>query len=451
MRLNEYASTRRTRGSYKIPTSVQKSIPIDEIYADGTWRSGEVYSQMWSVSDINYAMQSDDKKQDILAKMGRIYSNIPTDCWAQLCIVSQRMDEISFERDVLYHRANDGLDAYRVERNRLMKAYAKEIGNVKQQKYLILSTNKQNSKDARERLNQVQRNMLGELSNIGCKVCALDNNARLEVLHNFFRIGEETHFQFDFDNCTRLGQDFRDAIAPDAMRFCKDHIEINDSYLGYEGTENGATISDLMESVIKDENPPEVVIHHEEKVDFIPSDIGLSDMEVSLVNVMAHEKIMEQALEPFKDKYDYCLIDCMPSLGIITVASLVAADRVLIPVQAQHFALKGLVSLFKSVNQVKRRINPRLDIDGIVLTMVDKRTNLSKDVCAALRSAYGHALKIYRAEIPVSTRTAESAASTHSVLTYDANGPASLAYKALAKEVTENERVRQQHQSALTR
>lgn len=117
MRLNEYASTRRTRGSYKIPTSVQKSIPIDEIYADGTWRSGEVYSQMWSVSDINYAMQSDDKKQDILAKMGRIYSNIPTDCWAQLCIVSQRMDEISFERDVLYHRANDGLDAYRVERN----------------------------------------------------------------------------------------------------------------------------------------------------------------------------------------------------------------------------------------------------------------------------------------------------------------------------------------------
>ena len=110
---------------------------------------------------------------------------------------AKRMDEISFERDVLYHRANDGLDAYRVERNRLMKAYAKEIGNVKQQKYLILSTNKQNSKDARERLNQVQRNMLGELSNIGCKVCALDNNARLEVLHNFFRIGEETHFQFD--------------------------------------------------------------------------------------------------------------------------------------------------------------------------------------------------------------------------------------------------------------
>ena len=108
-----------------------------------------------------------------------------------------------------------------------------------------------------------------------------------------------------------------------------------------------------------------MVIHHEEKVDFIPSDIGLSDMEVSLVNVMAHEKIMEQALEPFKDKYDYCLIDCMPSLGILTVASLVAADRVLIPVQAQHFALKGVVSLFKSINQITRRIKPELELTAL--------------------------------------------------------------------------------------
>ncbi len=80
----------------------------------------------------------------------------------------------------------------------------------------------------------------------------------------------------------------------------------------------------LLNPAIKCENPPEVVLHHEEKVDFIPSDIGLSDMEVSLVTVMAHEGVMEQALEPFKEKYDYCLIDCMPSLGIITVASLVA-------------------------------------------------------------------------------------------------------------------------------
>ena len=169
------------------------------------------------------------------------------------------------------------------------------------------------------------------------------------------------------------------------------------------------------------------------------------------IMLMAHERIMAQALEPFKDKYDYCLIDCMPSLGILTVASLVAADRVLIPVQAQHFALKGVVSLIKSINQITRRIKPELEIDGIVLTMVDRRTNLSKDVCAALRNSYGYALKIYRTEIPISTRTAESASSAHSVLSYDASGAASVAYKTLAKEVVDNERVRQQHHTPLTR
>ena len=205
------------------------------------------------------------------------------------------------------------------------------------------------------------------------------------------------------------------------------------SYLGYAGTENGATISDLMESVIKDEKPPEVVIHHEEKVDFIPSDIGLSDMEVSLVNVMAHEKIMEQALEPFEDKYDYCLIDCMPSLGIITVASLVAADRVLIPVQAQHFALKGLVSLFKSVNQVKRRINPRLDIDGIVLTMVDSRTTLAREINALVRKTYGG--HVFASEIPRSIKAAEISVENKSIYDHDRSGKAALAYENLTREV----------------
>ena len=205
------------------------------------------------------------------------------------------------------------------------------------------------------------------------------------------------------------------------------------SYLGYAGTENSAAISDLMESVIKDEKPPEVVIHHEEKVDFIPSDIGLSDMEVSLVNVMAHEKIMEQALEPFKDKYDYCLIDCMPSLGIITVASLVAADRVLIPVQAQHFALKGLVSLFKSVNQVKRRINPRLDIDGIVLTMVDSRTTLAREINALVRKTYGG--HVFASEIPRSIKAAEISVENKSIYDHDRSGKAALAYENLTREV----------------
>lgn len=156
MRLSEYASTRKTRGSYKMPRSVQQSIPIDRIYADGVWQSENVFSLMWQISDINYAMQSDAAKQNILTQLGTVYAGIPADCWMQVCIVSQRMDEKAFARDVLYHRENDGFDALRAERNRQIKANARENGNVVQHKYIIVSTNKPGVKEARERFVQVQ-------------------------------------------------------------------------------------------------------------------------------------------------------------------------------------------------------------------------------------------------------------------------------------------------------
>ena len=185
---------------------------------------------MWQISDINYAMQSDAAKQNILTQLGTVYAGIPADCWMQVCIVSQRMDEKAFARDVLYHRENDGFDALRAERNRQIKANARENGNVVQHKYIIVSTNKPGVKEARERFVQVQGHLLSAFSALECAVTPLDNRARLEVLHKFFRISEEGRFNFDFDNCAKLGQDFRDSIAPDCIRFCKKHIEIEDFY-----------------------------------------------------------------------------------------------------------------------------------------------------------------------------------------------------------------------------
>lgn len=213
-----------------MPRSVQQSIPIDRIYADGVWQSGNVFSMMWQISDINYAMQSDAAKQNILTQLGTVYAGIPADCWMQVCIVSQRMDEKAFARDVLYHRENDGFDALRAERNRQIKANARENGNVVQHKYIIVSTNKPGVKEARERFVQVQGHLLSAFSALECAVTPLDNRTRLEVLHKFFRISEEGRFNFDFDNCAKLGQDFRDSIAPDCIRFCKKHIEIEDFY-----------------------------------------------------------------------------------------------------------------------------------------------------------------------------------------------------------------------------
>lgn len=230
MRLSEYASTQRTYGSRKLPRSVQQSIPIDRIYEDGTWRCGNVYSQMWSMPDINFTMSDEDNKAKILDLLGKVYMGVPSDCWLKICIVSQRMDEKSFRENVLLHRNLDGLDKWRVERNRRIRQCVQDAGNVVQHKYLILSTNKQNVTDARSRLRQVQGNLLAELSNLGCTIKPMTNNERLEVLHNFFRRGEEGRFQFSFDDYGKLGNDFRNTIAPDAMRFTTQHAEIDDGF-----------------------------------------------------------------------------------------------------------------------------------------------------------------------------------------------------------------------------
>lgn len=218
------------------------------------------------------------------------------------------------------------------------------------------------------------------------------------------------------------------------------------AYLGCENADRReTTLGTLMEEAIADQpvSYASALHHQEEEVDYIPSDIELAGMDVRLTNVVGREAVLRNVLEPLQNKYDYCLIDCMPSLGMLTIGALAASDRVLIPVQAQHFPLKGLIALVKNIQMVRRRINPKLSIDGIVMTMVDYRTNLSKDVCAALRRTYGQKLHIYKSEIPICTRAAESTASGHSVLQYDPGGKATQAYLALAKEVTDHERTPQ--------
>lgn len=228
MRLNEYASTSNTWGAVNVPKTVQKSIPIEKIYEDGMWQSGNVYSQMWSVSDINYAMASDSRKEEIQLLYGKLYAGVPSDCTVKMCVISQRMDETAFWRDVLYHPANDGHDDLRTEKNGQMSACVSKVGNVIQGKYIIVSTQKSRANDARDRLRQVQGNMINILSELGCTVRKMDNTDRLRILHNFFRVGEESRFEFDFDRCNKMGEDFRDYIAPDSMEFKRDHIVIDD-------------------------------------------------------------------------------------------------------------------------------------------------------------------------------------------------------------------------------
>ena len=169
------------------------------------------------------------------------------------------------------------------------------------------------------------------------------------------------------------------------------------------------------QSLIKGEG----ILHHEEGIDLMPADIELSGMEVSLVNAMSRETILRQYINSVRGQYTHILIDCQPSLGMLTINALAAADRVIIPVQAEYLPAKGLEQLLYTISKVKRQINPKLQIDGILLTMVDNRTNFAKEISALVRNTYGSKIKIFNSEIPHSVRAKEISAEGKSIFSHD--------------------------------
>ena len=208
------------------------------------------------------------------------------------------------------------------------------------------------------------------------------------------------------------------------------------------------TLSDLMKKIVSDQpiESGEGILHHPEGVDLVPANIELAGMEVSLVNVMSRESVLKQYLDSVKKEYDFILLDCMPSLGMLTVNALAAADNVIIPVQAQYLPAKGLEQLLQTVNKVKRQINPKLRIEGILLTMVDGRTNYAKDISALIRENYGGKLKVYQTDIPRSVRAEEISAEGKSIFRHDPKGKVAEAYRVLTKEVLQNAEKRRKRQ-----
>lgn len=208
------------------------------------------------------------------------------------------------------------------------------------------------------------------------------------------------------------------------------------------------TLSDLMKKIVSDQpiESGEGILHHPEGVDLVPANIELTGMEVSLVNVMSRESVLKQYLDSVKKEYDFILLDCMPSLGMLTINALAAADNVIIPVQAQYLPAKGLEQLLQTVNKVKRQINPKLRIEGILLTMVDSRTNYAKDISALIRENYGGKLKVYQTDIPRSVRAEEISAEGKSIFRHDPKGKVAEAYRVLTKEVLQNAEKRRKRQ-----
>ncbi|NBI62961.1 ParA family protein [Clostridiales bacterium] len=212
--------------------------------------------------------------------------------------------------------------------------------------------------------------------------------------------------------------------------------------LGYrEPDKLEITLANVFAKTINDEamEADYGILKHDEGIDLMPGNIELSRIEVSLVNVMSRETILRSYVEMVRNHYDYVLIDCMPSLGMITINALACADSILIPVQAAYLPVKGLEQLIKTIGKVKRRLNAKLAIEGILLTMIDKRTNYARDISALISETYGSRVKIFDNGIPMSVRLAEVSAEGTSIYKHDPKGKAAAAYLGLTKAVLANE------------
>lgn len=208
--------------------------------------------------------------------------------------------------------------------------------------------------------------------------------------------------------------------------------------LGYQQPDQmEVTLADIMGGIIADNPLPAGmgILHNAEGVDLLPANIELSGMEVTLVNTMSRETILRQYLQTVKENYDVILLDCCPSLGMLTINALAAADKVLIPVQAQFLSIKGLEQLMRTIAKVRKQINPGLSIAGILVTMADMRTNYTRDIIELLHSAYDGKLRIFDSIIPLSVRAAETSAEGKSIYLHDPAGKVAGAYAALTREV----------------
>ena len=211
------------------------------------------------------------------------------------------------------------------------------------------------------------------------------------------------------------------------------------------------TISNVLYKAVHEEpiDLTEGILTTDEGIDLMPSNIQLSGFEVSLINEYGRETMLKQYVDDVRMNYDFILIDCAPSLSVLSINALVAADSVLIPTQPQYFSMAGLQMFYNTVSRIRRKMNPSLSIEGVLVTMMDNRPNFTKDLVAQLRENYGDVLRVFETEIPTSVRMTESSARGKSIFAFDPKGKVAAAYEKLTQEVIDNGRERQEVQREL--
>jgi len=209
--------------------------------------------------------------------------------------------------------------------------------------------------------------------------------------------------------------------------------------LGFNPDNLKLTGYDVMKSAISNNGSlsiPDVAIPTSNpKIDLVPSNIELSQAQLDLVGALTRELILKEMLQPVRQDYDFILVDCLPSLGLLTINALSAADKVIIPLQADFLAMKGLALLLSTIIHVKDRINPALEISGILFTMTSPRTLHSREVIEVTKRAFGDRIRVFEATIPTSVRFKEAPAAGMSILTYAPKSDGANAYRLFTEEV----------------
>ena len=210
--------------------------------------------------------------------------------------------------------------------------------------------------------------------------------------------------------------------------------------LGFNENNAKVTIKTLLEKTLNNEQigDKEGVLKSKEGIEFIASNNELKALEDYFLSVNNREYVLNRYIQQVKDDYDYILIDCQPALGLLTINALAASDSVIIPVQAQYLPLKGMTQLLQTIKKVRAVINPKLKIEGVLLTLADMQTRLAKATEETLKSNYGDMLKIFKTIIPIATKVAEATTEGKSIYGYDKSSKASVAYENFSKEVLEN-------------
>ena len=222
------AANKSERDKFKIPRSVQQSIPIKCIYEDGTWLVGRKHSRTWRFTDVNYAAASEEDRRGIFLSYGGVLNSLPTDAAAKITIINRRLNPVDFERTILMKERGDGLDKYRRESNQILTQRAAESNNLVQEKYITLSIPQRNIDETRAYFRRVDANLSKSFGRLDSGARPVSNHDRLRILHDFFRPGEEQYFTFDQTAAIRRGLDFRDLICPDGMRFRAGYFEMGD-------------------------------------------------------------------------------------------------------------------------------------------------------------------------------------------------------------------------------